>query len=156
MGVWLLYLWLLVSPALRLQAYQTLIRIGTWLYGHTDSPHRCFRLPFNLYAKISHKAGFNTMRYISEHITIPIPRVIDAIPVPNGELSIMTRLPGEPLGTEIYTMSKEERTLLAYDLKRCFDRLRSLPPPNSGPKICALGGGPIHLLSCTNELSWPL
>ncbi|PFH45959.1 hypothetical protein AMATHDRAFT_70842 [Amanita thiersii Skay4041] len=142
MGLFL-RLWLLVSPNWRLRVYHILTRIGLRLYGPTLSPHRCFRLPFNLYAKTS-KRGMtepDAMRYVSEHTTMPIPRVIDAIPVEDGAVFVMTRISGEPMTGRITGFTEEERSFLASDLKQGFDQLRTLPPPNSGPLICGFDWG---------------
>ncbi|PFH45961.1 hypothetical protein AMATHDRAFT_130386, partial [Amanita thiersii Skay4041] len=80
--------------------------------------------------------------HIAKHINTQTPRVIDAIPMNNRVFFVMTRIPGEPLSGKLGTMSEEERTRLASDLKRFFDQLRALPPPSSGPQICGIGGGP--------------
>ena len=139
----LLNLWLHIPTGLRLRAYRVLIRIGLWLYGPTGS-QRCFRLPFNLYAKTGFNvfvSETNTMHYITKHTTIPIPSVIDVIQLPKSALIVMTRMAGEPLWCRLKTMSAKERSLLASDLKNSFDQLCSIPAPSTGLHICGVGGG---------------
>ena len=100
-----------------------------------------------MYAKVGlhvYMSEADAMRLIAKHTTIPIPSVIDAIPVPTGAFIVMTRVPGEPLGATLMTMSDEECSLLASDLKKCFDQLRSIPAPSTGPRICGVGGGPFR------------
>ncbi|KZT20589.1 hypothetical protein NEOLEDRAFT_1075323 [Neolentinus lepideus HHB14362 ss-1] len=147
MGI-LLNIWLLFPQNVRLYAYKLLVRIGLRLYGPTTSPS-CFRLPFNLYAKAGravdvHEA--NALRFISQRVQGPVPSLIDAIPYPRypgGMFIVMTRLPGEPLEGRLWDMSPEQRSMLASDLKQLFDQMRSIPPPQTGPKICAVDGGAV-------------
>jgi aminoglycoside phosphotransferase len=134
-------LWLRVPTIIRLRVYRVLVYIGLHLYGPTSSP-QCFRLPFNLYAK----EGLNVpiseahaMLYIAKHTTIPIPRVIDAIETPLGAMIIMTRLNGEPLRDGLRRMTQSELSLLAQDMKLCFDQLRSLSDPTIGRGVRGLG-----------------
>jgi hypothetical protein len=149
----LLNLWLLLPAAVRLATYNVLIHIGLRLYGSTPSP-RSFRLPFNMYAKVGlhvYMSEGDAMRLVAKHTTIPIPSVIDAIPVPTGAFIVMTRVPGEPLGAALMTMSDEECSQLASDLKKCFDQLRSIPAPSTGLQICGVGGGPFRCFRITSN-----
>ena len=154
----LLNLWLHIPTGLRLRAYRVLIRIGLWLYGPTGS-QRCFRLPFNLYAKTGFNvfvSEANAMRYITKHTTIPIPSVIDVIQLsksafPKSALIVMTRMAGEPLWGGLKTMSAKERSLLASDLKNSFDQLRSIPAPSTGPHICGVGGGSFRCFRISSD-----
>ncbi|TFK57384.1 kinase-like protein [Heliocybe sulcata] len=147
MGI-LLKLWLLFPQRIRLWAYQLLVRVGLRLYGPTTS-FSCFRLPFNLYAKAGYGVDVheaNALRFISQHVAGPLPSLVDVIPYPrfeNGMFIVMTRLPGKPLALGLWDMSPEQRSLLASDLKRIIDQMRSIPPPQTGPKICAVDGGPV-------------
>ena len=147
MGI-LLKIWLLFPSNIRLLTYRLLARIGHRLYPTTDpfgSMPRCFRLPFGLYAKTGHgvfMAEAEALRFVSQHISIPAPRLIDAIPVTEGAFIVMTALPGHPIADGLMRMSSEQRAQLASDMKECFEKLRSLPPPLSGPRICAADGGP--------------
>ncbi|KZT22508.1 hypothetical protein NEOLEDRAFT_1164162, partial [Neolentinus lepideus HHB14362 ss-1] len=91
--------------------------------------------------------GIRLRAYQLLHVTGPVPSLIDAIPYslyqPDGAFIVMTRLPGKPLELDLWDMSPEQRSLLASDLKRLFDQIRSIPPPSKGPKICAVDGGPV-------------
>ena len=62
----------------------------------------------------------------------------------------MTRMPGEPLGNGLQSITTEECSLLASDLKLCFDQLHSIPAPSVGPHISGIGGG---LFRCYRILS---
>jgi serine/threonine protein kinase len=139
-----LWMWILLPTAVRLWVYRALIRCGLYLYGPTNST-RCFRLPFNLYAKVGLHVSMseaNAMRLISACTTIPIPFVVDVIEVPTGAFIVMTRVAGEPLKDALLTMSPQAHSLLASDLKECFNQLRSIPIPPIGPSICGVGGEP--------------
>ncbi|PFH45954.1 hypothetical protein AMATHDRAFT_157165 [Amanita thiersii Skay4041] len=83
----------------------------------------------------------DAMRYVSKYTSLPIPRVIDAIPVEDGAFFVMTRIPGEHMMRQITTFTEKERSLIASDLRRGFDLLRALPPPPSGPQICGFDRG---------------
>ena len=48
---------------------------------------------------------------------------------------------GEPLRDRLRRIFPQERSRLAADLKCCFDQLRSLPVPSSGPQVCGFSGG---------------
>ena len=153
----LLNLWLHIPTGLRLQVYQVWIRRGLWLYGPTSS-RRCFRLPFNLYAKTGlnvFMSEANAMRYITKNTTISIPSVIDAIQIPTGAFIVMTRMAGEPLTGGLRKMSAKERSLLASDLKNSFDQLRSIPAPSTGPHICGIGGGSFRCFRISSDYIGP-
>ncbi|KAF8956625.1 kinase-like domain-containing protein [Flammula alnicola] len=139
----LLHLWLSLPSAMRLRAYQALIKIGDLLYDFNGSP-KCFRLPFGLYAKVGYNvlmAEANVMRYLKAHTTMLIPSVVDAIPVPSGAFIVMTRLDGEPLLGKLEEMSEQQLASFAEDLKSNFAQLRAVPQPKDGPRISGWGGG---------------
>ncbi|TDL19448.1 kinase-like protein [Rickenella mellea] len=136
-------LWLRLPSFIRLRIYHILIKVGLRLYEPTGS-HRCYKLPFNLYAKFGGNvfiAEADAMRYISSHTTAPVPSVVDAIPVPTGAFIVMTGLPGTEMFDRLQRMSTSELALLAQDLKASFEQIRSLPPPTSGPRVSGFGGG---------------
>jgi hypothetical protein len=141
----LLKCWLRFPSKFRLFTYQCLLRFGLWVFGPTTSP-TCFRLPFNLYAKVGFGVDMseaNALRFVSRRVVGPIPSLIDALSVGDGAFIVMTGLPGKPLGRRLFDMSPQQRALLASDLKCVFDQLRSIPPPQQGLKICGVDGGPI-------------
>lgn len=65
----------------------------------------------------------------------------------------MERVPGTDLSEVWLTLSTEERTDIARQLKVYFDDLRSIPPPAS-PAICSVLGGAFVCARLHRDLEW--
>lgn len=134
-------LWLLVPRKFRLLVYQGLLLLGLHLYGPTSSTS-CFRLPFGLYAKTGRSVKYSEAQALSlvSRTSAKTPVLIDAIDTSKGQFIVMTRIPGKPIFGQLNVMTTKEMSLLASDLKRSFDQIRAVKPPDN-VKISSVTGG---------------
>ncbi|KAH8434372.1 aminoglycoside phosphotransferase family protein [Aspergillus melleus] len=135
-------LWRLLPTRLRAFCYTLLNMLGRRLYP-LEANVWAQRLPFGLYMKQctrSPRNEPNVLKLLEKHTTVPAPRLLDTWTT-NGVTNIlMTRMPGQTLGSVAHLLSYAERDALAADIRDALAQLRSIP--NSTPYLIAdtLGG----------------
>ncbi|KAF2245043.1 kinase-like protein [Trematosphaeria pertusa] len=81
-----------------------------------------------------------TMKYVSEHTSIPVPKVHCSFLHKNRAYVIMERIQGEDLASAWKNLSKESLQKIFSQLKDMIQELRALePPPGTGVESCVGG-----------------
>jgi aminoglycoside phosphotransferase (APT) family kinase protein len=126
-------------PSLRFKIYKFLRGVGQKLYGSSEVYPQ--RLPFNLYMKRSPLSSLEAqaMRIVKLHTNIPVPEVMDVV----GDYIIMTRLPGDPLGTVFKYMDDEQVEEIQHSLATIVQQLRDIPSDAEG-----VVSGPLPTMPC--------
>jgi serine/threonine protein kinase len=103
------------------------------IYGRTGS-HRVYRLTKSTAVKFGIKARSYeaaTMRYIRQHTSIPVPDIFDVWMQEDGSpVIVMEWVNGKTLDTAWPMLSLEDKQLIANQLKRYLDELRTLRQPD--------------------------
>lgn len=94
-----------------------------------------------------------TIRFVSTHTTIPVPRVYFHFRWLSWRYIVMDRIPGVVLDDVWRDMPLDGKIAIAAQLKDCFDQLRAIPPPKS-PSICSVTGGPILCSRLHVDMDW--
>ncbi len=132
----LISLWSRVPDKLRLKAYHGLAFLGDRWYEPTCSLH-VQKLPFGLYLKTQslddHKAAINeygALKTVRRHIpnsSVAIPRPLDLVADDKISYLLTSAVPGNLVGRSFDTMTDEEVTILAQDLREWLIQLRAIP-----------------------------
>ena len=135
-------LWRLLPTRLRAFCYSLLNMLGRRLYP-LEANVWAQRLPFGLYMKQctrSPRNEPNVLKLLEKHTTIPAPRLLDTWSANGVTNLLMTRMPGQTLGSVAHLLSYAERDVLAADIRDILAQLRSIP--NTTPYLIAdtLGG----------------
>ncbi|CZR69952.1 uncharacterized protein PAC_19853 [Phialocephala subalpina] len=154
---WARWLWSYFPSQGRVWVYRLLLRIGASMYQKPNFWTQ--RVPFGLYIKHGQKKlipkGEAPALQLVENLTnIQAPRLVESLDDGNYTYLVMTRLPGQPLMQELYTMSYPERTALANDLRKCVQQLKKIPNTNE-PAICDANGGPVFDYRLPGRLGGP-
>ncbi|KAK0707180.1 kinase-like domain-containing protein [Apiosordaria backusii] len=150
----LLQLWRLMPGLARLKVYQSLYRLGTYLYP-THGSASVRRLPFGLYLKESDLEDeldrilneAEALRWVQRHSDVPVPRPLDVVYRPGGRqvaYLLMTRLPGFQLIRSLNALSARGARQIMGQLEQYLSQIRKIPnTANEAMAICNTLGGPI-------------
>lgn len=83
------------------------------------------------------------MRFVAQHTSIPVPKVICAFKHGGKTYIVMERIDGIMAGRGWMNRSNESKTKVLLQLKTMIQELRSLSPP-PGTAIGNVDGGPLH------------
>ncbi|KAL3480369.1 kinase-like domain-containing protein [Aspergillus californicus] len=72
----------------------------------------------------------STMRFISQHTTIPVPKVVCAFTYRGCTYIVMERIKGQMLGVGWVYRNEESKTKLLSQLQQMVQEMRKLPPPS--------------------------
>jgi serine/threonine protein kinase len=89
----------------------------------------------------THLTEAATMRYLSEHTSIPVPKVYSSFVRKNIAYIVMERIQGEEISKVWKSMSMKTRESVFTQLRQIFEELRSLRPPSNEVQSC-VGGSP--------------
>ncbi|PBK88871.1 hypothetical protein ARMGADRAFT_1114773, partial [Armillaria gallica] len=81
-----------------------------------------------------------TIRFVSTHITIPVPRVYFRFRWLSWRYIAMDRIPGVVLDDVWRDMPLDGKIAIAAQLKDCFDQLRAIPLQNRLPSARSQAG----------------
>ncbi|KAF9522816.1 kinase-like domain-containing protein [Crepidotus variabilis] len=109
------------------------------------------QLPFNIYIKTAFNAAEEVAatRYVEENTSIPVPHILDYIPLNTPEFPrmgfvIMKAVSGHPLGQKgelLHEFTQEQKDTFVGTLRSWLQQLRSLAPVNKHQISGFLGGG---------------
>ncbi|TVY34260.1 hypothetical protein LSUB1_G006966 [Lachnellula subtilissima] len=86
----------------------------------------------------------STMRFISQHTSIPVPKVYCAFTRKGWTYIVTERIDGEMLGLHWGERSDDSKTKILQQLKKMVAEMRNIPPPRGQTQgICNVDGGPI-------------
>ncbi|KAL3426816.1 hypothetical protein PVAG01_00325 [Phlyctema vagabunda] len=141
----------------RIAVYRLLLSVGTSLYEKPNFWTQ--RVPFGLYikhgrTKLIPKGEAPALQLVEHFTDIPAPRLLEHLDDGSYTYLVMTRLPGQPLMQELYTMTYPERTALATDLRKCVQQLKKIPNTNKST-ICDANGGPVFDYRLPGRLGGP-
>ncbi len=83
------------------------------------------------------------MRFISQHTSIPVPKVICAFTYRGCTYITMERIDGDMLSRGWFNRSAESQTKILSQLSKMIQEVRSLTPPQ-GQGIANVDGGPLY------------
>ncbi|EZF35249.1 hypothetical protein TMEN_5755 [Trichophyton mentagrophytes] len=92
------------------------------------------------YIRLSEAA---TMRFISQHTSIPVPKVFCAFTHSGMTYIVMERIKGDMIGRGWVCRSEESKAKLLSQLAKMITELRQLKPPE-GATISSVDGGPVY------------
>ncbi|EJD54096.1 kinase-like protein [Auricularia subglabra TFB-10046 SS5] len=85
-----------------------------------------------------------SMIYISQHTSIPIPKVLDTFVVRGHRYIVMEYLKGaQNLKNALSALTADQKESIAQELLTHLRDMRSLPPP-SPEAVCSVTGGPLR------------
>jgi aminoglycoside phosphotransferase len=87
----------------------------------------------------THLTEAATMTYLAEHTNIPAPKVYCSFLHRNRAYIVMERIQGDELPKVWKSMSEESMGSIFEQLRKIFEVLRSLSPPNTGVASCVGG-----------------
>lgn len=94
-----------------------------------------------------------TMRFVTSHTKIPIPRVYFTFRWLSYRYIIMDRIPGVELDDVWEDMPLDGKIAVAVQLRDYFAQLRAIPPPTS-TTICSVTGGPFICTCLHADMKW--
>ena len=83
------------------------------------------------------------MRFISQHTSIPVPKVIFAFTNHGRTYIVMERIDGDMVCSGWLNRSEESKTKILSHLKNLIQEMRCLPPPQVG-RIANIDGGSLY------------
>ncbi|GBE86968.1 kinase-like domain-containing protein [Sparassis latifolia] len=88
---------------------------------------------------------FHAMKLVSEHTSIPVPRVTDWAQFNKTGFLVMSFIPGKPLSESWDSMPSQSRHSIVSQLKGHLTQLRQIPKPAecNGAFVCGAMGGPV-------------
>ena len=92
------------------------------------------------YGRLINLSEASTMCFISQHTSIPVPKVICAFMRRDKTYIVMERIPGEMIGTTWMKRSTESRAKILAQLRQLVREMRSLLPPHN-QAIANIDGG---------------
>ncbi|KAI9700032.1 MAG: hypothetical protein M1836_002566 [Candelina mexicana] len=94
------------------------------------------------YGRLVNLSEASTMRFISQHTSIPVPKVICAFTYHSGTYIVMERIDGDMVGRGWFNRNAESQTKVLSQLRRMIQEMRSLSPPQ-GQGVTNVDGGPL-------------
>ncbi|KAJ5218979.1 kinase-like protein [Penicillium cinerascens] len=95
------------------------------------------------YGRRVHLSEASTMRFISQHTLIPVPRVLCAFTRNGWTYIVMERIRGDMIGSGWVHRSEESKTKLLAQLREMIRELRELKPPET-MKVASVDGGSLY------------
>ncbi|OAL74517.1 hypothetical protein A7D00_0109 [Trichophyton violaceum] len=95
---------------------------------------------YGQYIRLSEAA---TMRFISQHTSIPVPKVFCAFTHSGTTYIVMERIKGDMIGRGWVRRSEKSKAKLLSQLAKMIAELRQLKPPD-GATISSVDGGPLY------------
>lgn len=92
------------------------------------------------YGRRVHLSEASTMRFISQHTSIPVPKVLSAFTHSGCTYIVMERIRGEIIGSGWVKRSEESKTKLLSRLRKLVTEMRELQPPD-GMGVASVDGG---------------
>ncbi|KIY51696.1 kinase-like protein [Fistulina hepatica ATCC 64428] len=114
------------------------------VFGRWSNFTRVKWFPFGLLLKIGRSdVGLeaDALRYIRQHTSIPVPRVIASATYGKKAYTLMKRVKGMPLDSVWPDLDDEQRSRVATQLRDVVAQLRQLPPP---PHVARGTVGSLH------------
>ncbi|RMZ90941.1 hypothetical protein DV736_g1833, partial [Chaetothyriales sp. CBS 134916] len=84
-----------------------------------------------------------SMRFIAEHTSVPVPRVICAFTRHGITYIVMERIDGEIIGKGWLNRSAESQSKILSQVKQMIKEIRAIPPP-PGQGVANVDGGPVY------------
>lgn len=149
-------MWRLTPSRVRVVAYNTLWKIGLWLYGRTSS-ETVQRLPFGLYLKYwadpeGLRNEFRALEIVRRLTSVPVPKPLDLVLVQDSSPAtifthepflLITRVPGRSLAACGYMFSDVDIAAITTQMEGYLTQLRAIPNSVSTKySICDTLGGP--------------
>ncbi|KAF8148198.1 kinase-like domain-containing protein [Crassisporium funariophilum] len=122
--------------------FKSRILIGETIF-RKNHKSNTWRIGLRTLAKIGRHVDFfeaETMRYVAEHTTIPVPKVHDFWSCKGVKYITMDFVEGVALDEALYDMSEGTRQYVVQQLKGYVAQLRALPPPVDGG-VSSISGG---------------
>jgi hypothetical protein len=94
------------------------------------------------FAPLRHLPEASTIQFISEHTSIPVPKIYCAFAHTGWTYIAMERIKGEVIGRNWGIRSVESKAKLLLQLKKMVEEMRSIPPPQ-GQGVSNVNGGPM-------------
>ncbi|RDW93566.1 uncharacterized protein DSM5745_00888 [Aspergillus mulundensis] len=121
--------------------FMTLLALKTTarLYSRSGS---CLRISPHKVVKTDpwvHLTEAATMKFVSEHTSIPVPKVYCSFVRKNRAYIVMERMRGDEAPNAWAKLTEESRQQLLIDLQRMIKELRSLKPKGNGVSSCVGG-----------------
>ncbi|KAH9892928.1 protein kinase-like domain-containing protein [Xylariomycetidae sp. FL2044] len=88
-------------------------------------------------------AEANTMQFIAQHTSIPVPKVFCAFTHKGRSYIVMEKIAGQTAGYGWYYRPEDSKQKILSQLKSLVQQLRSVPPP-PGTGVANVVGGPIY------------
>ncbi|KIY47639.1 kinase-like protein, partial [Fistulina hepatica ATCC 64428] len=85
----------------------------------------------------------HAMKFIAQHTSIPVPRVIDMFESDGFSYTVMTKLRGLQALQVVSSLSEEEAAALGRNLGSYLAQMRAIPPLR-GDCVSNFDGGPLH------------
>lgn len=95
------------------------------------------------YGRLVNLSESSSMRFISQHTSIPVPKVICAFTDRGWTYIVMERIDGDMVGSGWLNRSAESKTKILSHLKELIQEVRSLSPPQ-GRAIANVDGGSLY------------
>lgn len=95
------------------------------------------------YGSLVQLSEASTIRYISSHTSIPVPKIYCAFEHHGLTYILMERIHGDKIGARWTSRSEESKTKLLLQLRQIIQEMRSLVPPE-GCGIASIDGGPLY------------
>jgi hypothetical protein len=95
------------------------------------------------YGPLVHLSEASTMRYISAHTSIPMPKVFCAFQYGSWTYILMERIHGDKVGRGWVNRSMESKATILSQLRQMVQEMRSLPP-HQGCCISNIDGGSLY------------
>ncbi|KAB8237170.1 aminoglycoside phosphotransferase family protein [Aspergillus alliaceus] len=90
-----------------------------------------------------HLSEAHAMRYISQHTSIPVPKVLCAFAHNDCTYIVMERIKGDMLGTGWLRRSEDSKARLLAQLKKLVQEMRELQAPK-GVGVASIDGGSLY------------
>lgn len=94
------------------------------------------------YGRRVHLSEASTMHFISQHTSIPVPKVLCAFTHSGRSYIVMERIQGDIIGSGWVRRSEESKAKLLSQLKKMIQEMRDLQPPE-GIGVASVDGGPL-------------
>lgn len=94
----------------------------------------------------------NTLRFIAEHTSVPVPTVYHAFKHRDKTYILMKRIRGETMAKRWRSLSDTSKASIFSQLKQIIEELRSIPSQTIG--VSNLDGGPLYDCRLPQTSSW--
>lgn len=92
------------------------------------------------YGQRVHLSEASSMRFIAQHTSIPVPKVLSAFTHDDMTYIVMERIKGDMIGVAWVKRSEESKAKLLSQLKKMIEEMRELQAPEGG-SVASVDGG---------------